>query len=225
MPNKKDAAFVIAPQKSEKQYGFENPFKADPLSKKALRYLKNGKRLLDAGCGEGADSVFFAQHGFDVTAIDSNKIYLSRLRSFKKDNGLKNISVKNGDVINYPYRSNFYDAVSCLLVGCCMKKSEFEKLVSALKKTVRSEGIIIMSLRNYLDPEFADYASTEKMIEPNTYRKKEDCCKIRYYIEKNRLRECFWDFEILYYYEGHVKDKYNEAPKCGDSHIICKNKY
>jgi 2-polyprenyl-3-methyl-5-hydroxy-6-metoxy-1,4-benzoquinol methylase len=36
------------------KYGFENPFKPDPLVEKALPYLTKGKNLLDVGCGEGA---------------------------------------------------------------------------------------------------------------------------------------------------------------------------
>ncbi len=205
-----------------KKYGFENPFKPDPLIKKALRYTKNGKRLLDVGCGEGADSVFHAKKGFQVTAVDSNKKYLSRLREFTNDNELTNISIKYGDVVNYRYRQNFYDVINCLLVGCCMRRSEFEKLLAVLKRTVKHSGIIIMSLRNYLDQEFTDLVSTERMIEPNTFRKKEDCCPIRYYIEKNRLREAFADFEILYYYEGYAPDKYREVSRHGDSYIICR---
>ena len=206
------------------KYGFEYPFKPDPLSRQALRYVKGGKHLLDIGCGEGADTVFFAKKGFHVTAIDSNETYLNRLKAFINDNKLKNISIKYDDVITHRYRQNFYDVVNCLLVGCCMRRSDFEKLLIALKHSVKKTGIIIMSLRNYLDPEFIDYDSTETMIEPNTFRKKEDCCKIRYYIEKNRLRECFANFEILYYYEGYATDKYNEVPKHGDSYIICKRK-
>src|SRR5437773_12392439 len=125
------------------KYGFENPFKSDPLSRKALRYLKSGKHLLDVGCGEGADSVFFAKKGFQVTALDNNKIYLKRLRAFISDNELTNISIKYGDVIDYHYRQNFYDVINCLLVGCCMKRSDFEKLLVALKRTVKRTGIII----------------------------------------------------------------------------------
>jgi SAM-dependent methyltransferase len=206
----------------QNKYGFEYPFNPDPLARKALRYFKAGKLLLDAGCGEGADSVYFAKKGFLVTAIDNNKIYLDRLRAFKNDNSLSNISIKYGDVINHHYRQNFYDGINCLLVGCCMKRSDFERLLAALKKAVKQSGIIIMSLRNYLDPEYTDYVSTERMIEPNTFMKREDCCKIRYYIEKNRLRELFTDFEILYYYEGYAPDKYKEVSKHGDSYIICR---
>ena len=92
----------------------------------------------------------------------------------------------------------------------------------SLKQTVKPSGIIIMSLRNYLDPMFEEYYPTEKMIEPNTYMKKEDCCKIRYFIEKGRLREVFEDFEVLYYHEGIVPDKYKEVLNHGDSYVIAK---
>jgi SAM-dependent methyltransferase len=178
--------------------------------------------LLDVGCGEGADSVFFAKKGFQVTAIDNNEIYLSRLQAFISKNELTRISLDHGDVINYRYRQNFYDVINCLLVGCCMKRSEFERLLATLKRTVKQPGIIIMSLRNYLDPEFTDYVTSEKMIDPNTFRKKESCCEIRYFIEKNRLQEAFTDFETLYYFEGYAPDKYRKVSKHGDSYIICK---
>ena len=32
--------------------------------------------LLDLGCGEGRDSVFFTQKGFDVTAVDGSDMHL-----------------------------------------------------------------------------------------------------------------------------------------------------
>lgn len=98
-------------------------------------------------------------------------------------------------------------------------------MLKPMKQSVKPGGIIIMSSRNYLDPELKDYTSTEKMIEPNTFRSKEDCCKFLYYIEKDRLKKVFEDFETLYYYEGYAPCKYNEHPKHGDSYIICRRKW
>ncbi|GAA3579395.1 hypothetical protein GCM10022395_30080 [Snuella lapsa] len=103
-----------------------------------------------------------------------------------------------------------------------MRKSEFENMILSIKRTIKNNGLIIMSLRNYLDPEFLEYSLTEKPIEPNTYVKKDACCKIRYYIENNRLRDLFVNFEILYYFEGLSPDKYQEVEYHGDSYIICK---
>jgi len=208
-----------------KKYGFKFPFKPDPLVKKALRYLNGGKLLLDIGCGEGPDSVFFAKKGFRVTAFDSNQSYLKRFRKFRSDNKLSNISIVCHDAIKYSYPRNHYDVINCLLVACCMKRSEFRKILKPLKQSVKPGGVIIISARNYLDPDLNEYLSSQKMIEPYTFRHKEDCCKFAYFIEKGRLYKDFADFEILYYFEGYVPCKYNDHPVHGDSHIICRRKF
>ena len=208
----------------KKTYCFENPFKPDPLSKKALRYVRGKGTLLDVGCGEGADSVFFAKQGFTVTAFDKNKEYLKRFRIYCKDHRHTNITIHQRSAVTYRYPHDAYDVIISLLVVCCMKRSEFEKLVAPVRKAVKRGGIIVMSARNYLDPEFAEYGERQKMIETNTFRSKEDCCKFLYFIEENRLREAFNDFEVLYHYEGYASCKYNEHPKHGDSYIICRRK-
>ena len=206
------------------RYGLEYPFEPDRLAKKALAYMKPGGTLLDAGCREGADSFYYAKKGMAVTAVDGDEMYLKKFRALKKDLGLSNISIKCADLTTLSFPVNHYDAVSCLLVGCCMKKSDFEKMLIPLKRSLKTGGIVVMSLRNYRDPELAEYLATEKMIEPNTFCKKGDCCKIRYYIEKGRLRALFDGFKILYYYEGLVRDKYGEVEKHSDSNIICMKK-
>jgi len=208
----------------KKKYGFENPFKPDPLSKKALRFLNSGKRLLDVGCGEGADSVFFAKRDFEVTAIDIKQDHLRRFRNYCSDQELSNITIQRRSAVTYRYPRSAYDAIICLLVVCCMRRSEFDSMLPALKRTVRPGGTIVMSARNYLDPEFDEYRATEKMIEPGTFLFKEDCCRFIYFLEKDRLREAFDDFEVLYYYEGYAPCKYNEHPRHGDSYIICRRK-
>jgi 2-polyprenyl-3-methyl-5-hydroxy-6-metoxy-1,4-benzoquinol methylase len=213
------------PRSIEQQFGFENPFKPDPFSKKTIRFLPRGKQLLDAGCGEGADSVFFAKKGFTVTSIDKNKEYCARFRHYCNVKGLSAISILHRNIVAYRYPRNRFDVIISLLVICCMKRSEVEKVVKRLKQSVKPGGIIAMSSRNHLDPELKDYLRTEKMIEPNTFHTKEDCCKFLYFIEKNRLRELFHDFEVLYYREGFAPCKYGEHPKHGDSYIICRRKH
>jgi len=210
-------------QALQKKYGFEYPFKPDPLVKKALPFC-DGNKVLDVGCGEGPDSVFFARHGFTVRALDNNASYLKRLHSYVRDNKIAGISIVKHDAANYRYPRNTYDVVSCILVICCVKRSDFERMLLPLKRSVRPGGTLIMSSRNYLDPEFRDYRKSATPIEPNTYRKKEDCCKFIYFIEKGRLREAFSDFDILFYFEGYTPCKYNEHPKHGDSYIICRRR-
>ena len=175
-----------------------------------------------AGCGEGADSVFYARRSFQVKAIDQNTAHLDRLSAYAKDHELNNIGIENCDVLNYDYPENHYDVVNCLLLGCCMKRSDFEKLLVPLRKTLKPNGIMIMSLRNYLDPDIAEYEVSNEKVEANTYLKNDDCCQIRYFIEEGRLKAHFKDFELLYYFEGMSPDKYETVSEHGDSYIICR---
>lgn len=203
-------------------YGFEHSFIPDPLARRAARYLPRRGALLDVGCGEGADSVFYASKGFHVTAIDRNADYLHRFRKYRSDHSLTSISIRQRDATSQNYPRDTFDVISCLLVLCCMKRSEFDCMLPKLKRSVRPGGIIIMSSRNVLDPELKEYRRTARKIEPNTFIHSDDCCRYVYFIEKGRLRELFSDFEILYCFEGFAPCKYDEHPRHGDSYIICR---
>ena len=48
------------------------------------------KRLLELGCGQGRDSIFFASNGLDVYAVDSSKVAIENIN--QKIRG-KNISL------------------------------------------------------------------------------------------------------------------------------------
>jgi len=43
------------------------------FAKFALGYMHKGRELIDLGCGNGRDSVYFCRHGIKVTAVDSSK--------------------------------------------------------------------------------------------------------------------------------------------------------
>ena len=45
-----------------------------------MQTVKPGKAL-DLGCGQGRNSLFLAQNGFDVTAVDQNELSLEILQS------------------------------------------------------------------------------------------------------------------------------------------------
>ncbi|HUL44074.1 MAG TPA: class I SAM-dependent methyltransferase [Bacteroidota bacterium] len=206
----------------EKVYGFENPFKPDPLTRKAARFLRKPGCMLEVGCGEGADSVFFARRGWTVRSFDKNADQLRRFRRFRRDHRLSKITILNSDALRHRFEPNRFDAVLCILVLCCMKRSEFEALLGPLRNSVKLGGFIVASARNYLDPEFKKFRTSERMIERNTFKDPDECCRFLYFFEKDQMRRSFPDFEILHYREGHGPCKYGEHQFHGDSEIICR---
>lgn len=51
---------------------------------------------LDVGCGEGADAVWLAQQGWQVTGLDVSGVALERARAWASDNGVEVTLLKSG---------------------------------------------------------------------------------------------------------------------------------
>ena len=66
---------------------------------------------LDVGCGEGADAVWLALHGWDVTAVDLSEVALERARALAASTGV-DIAFEHADLIAAPPAPGSYDLVS-----------------------------------------------------------------------------------------------------------------
>lgn len=47
------------------------------------KYMQKGKHLIEFGCGNGRDSLYFATKGLSVTGIDASKVVIDKLRKKK----------------------------------------------------------------------------------------------------------------------------------------------
>ena len=63
-----------------------NPVHSEVLE--AMESLSPGKAL-DLGCGQGRNTLFLAQHGFEVTAVDQNELALEILQSIVEQEDLE----------------------------------------------------------------------------------------------------------------------------------------
>ncbi|MFI5494023.1 class I SAM-dependent methyltransferase [Actinoplanes sp. NPDC051859] len=68
-------------------------------------------RVLDVGCGEGADAVWLAARGWDVTALDVSGVALNRAAGHARDAG---VSVRwvHAELVGAPVPPASYDLVS-----------------------------------------------------------------------------------------------------------------
>jgi tellurite methyltransferase len=68
-------------------------------------------RLLDTGCGEGRNAVFFARHGFQVTAFDLAASGVAKTKQLAEEAGVQ-INVFEADMLTYRLTDPF-DVVFC----------------------------------------------------------------------------------------------------------------
>ncbi len=97
-------------------------------------------KALDVGCGEGADAVWLARSGWEVTAIDVSGVALERAASHAEDAGVKVTWVHAGlGEVELPGAP--YDLVSAQYPA--LRRSPDSKAERALLEAVAPGGVLL----------------------------------------------------------------------------------
>jgi SAM-dependent methyltransferase len=121
-------------------------------------------RALDVGCGEGADAIWLAQHGWTVTAIDVSEVALDRARRAGDATGAS-VEWIRGDVLQTPLPTRSFDLVSMQYPA--LPKAPGEAAVRALLDTVRSGGVLL-AVYHDLDDEHREHMKA-RGVDPADY--------------------------------------------------------
>jgi tellurite methyltransferase len=82
------------------------------LAREVSDLLPPGARVLDLGCGEGRDSVFFASRGFEVTGVEVSLAGLRKAERLARERGLE-VRWLHGDMAHVSLDGAFDLVYSC----------------------------------------------------------------------------------------------------------------
>lgn len=122
------------------------------------RFQKEGvQSLVELGCGQGRDTILFAQNGLDVTAVDYSSTAVSATLEKAKARGLaRRIHAQAHDVKRQlPFPDNTFDACFAHML-LCMELATFE-IVNILREThriLKPHGLLTYSVRSNFDKHF-----------------------------------------------------------------------
>ena len=156
-----------------------NPVHSEVLE--AMQTVKPGKAL-DLGCGQGRNSLFLAQQGFDVTAVDQNELALEILQSIVEQEDL-DMPVGLYD-INSASIGQAYDFIVSTVVLMFLQADRIPEIIKNMqeKTSVGGYNLIVCAM----DTE--DYPCSVNF--PFTFK----------------------EGELAYYYKDWDLVKYNENP-------------
>lgn len=109
-------------------------------------------RALDAGCGHGAESLWLAAHGWDVTAVDFSASALAHARSTAETMGpdiAERITWIEGDLGVWTPPSHHFDLVVCLYVHVA---GSVEEMVRRMASGVAPGGTLFLVGHRPIDP-------------------------------------------------------------------------
>lgn len=131
-------------------------FGKDPsdFAQKCYSYFKKYgvKRILELGCGQGRDTIFFASNGFDVHAIDASKVAIENINQKIRQ---KNISL---DLRHFkaravlPFDSSYFDAVySHMFYNMRFTDEELGFLFKESNRVLNNNSLFYFSVRSDKD--------------------------------------------------------------------------
>ena len=137
-------------------------------------------RLLDLGCGEGRNAVYFAKNGFDVVGIDVSKPGLEKMRRYAEELGVE-VKTIQADMQSYEIDEE-YDVIFSVGTLQYLPPEIREARFEQFKQATRPGGINAHSafVKKPFIPKAPDGESTA-----SSYRSGE-------------LFGYYWDWEILY---------------------------
>lgn len=109
-------------------------------------------RALDAGCGHGAETLWLAAHGWEVTAVDFSATALAHARSAAEALGpdiAARIAWTEGDLAVWAPPQNHFDLVVCLYVHV---PGSMLEMVRRMASGVAPGGSLLMVGHRPLDP-------------------------------------------------------------------------
>lgn len=121
----------------------DKPFEKSDFAVFSLDYIEKGQRLIDIGCGNGRDSVFFKEHGLTTLGIDYSSVAIQNLSKYES----KNLKFKQLDVskITKVLKNEYFDVCYCRFFIHSIKEENEEILFDWIDTNV--EKLLLIETR------------------------------------------------------------------------------
>lgn len=107
-------------------------------------HLANQQKILDVGCGSGRDSVFFANQGFEVIAIDGSKSLIELAQ--QTDTRIDWQCLRFDEIAKQSWQNQFTGIWACASL-LHMPFDDLTKLLNDLIRCLKSDGILYASFK------------------------------------------------------------------------------
>lgn len=109
---------------------------------KHVSWLKSGKTALAIADGEGRNSVFMAEQGMDVTAIDSSPVGLEKARRLAKERGVE-VHFQLADLHSWEWKPASFDLVAAIFIQ--FADPEFRsRIFEGIECTLKPDGVLML---------------------------------------------------------------------------------
>lgn len=129
------------------------------FARTVISYLEPGKSLIDLGCGNGRDSIYFLNHHLNVTGIDVSEEAISQLNQLK---------LKNGNFVCDDFVSSKalyqvqYDYIYSRWTMHAISEQQEDELLGNARDALKEGGLFLIEARSVQDSLYGKGTSVGK---------------------------------------------------------------
>lgn len=173
---------------------------------------RKNTKILDLGCGAGANTFFLANEGFNAYAIDGSETAVRKAETYLAQNHLQAHTI-TGDIISLPYDPNFFDCIIDNAVIYAHRLSAIQQILKECHRVLKPGGLLFSTGLFTLQ---TTGAATGTKLEENTYcDEKEGIIQKRgtaHYFTEHELKETFeYAGFCIEAVDSCVRTEYNQA--------------
>lgn len=129
-------------------------------------FKKHGvKKIMELGCGQGRDTIFFASNGLEVVAIDSSKVAIDALSKITTEKNLTIRPMIYDPSQGIPLNDSHFDAVySHMFFNMRLTDDQVKYLFVEVNRVLKSGGLNLFSVRSDNDSMYRKGTEVEKNI-------------------------------------------------------------
>jgi len=141
-----------------------------PFAQYVATLVDPGKRMVELGCGNGRDAVFFATQGLNITALDMSNEAITALQ----ERQIPNAEFLCGDFVNSSiHQAEAYDYAYSRFTIHSINQNQEQVLLKNVFRGLRSEGKLFVEVRSVKDPLYGKGKAIERnaFFYDNHYRR------------------------------------------------------
>lgn len=196
---------------AERYYKIRENMALKPEIDHFCNLLVDGDCILDAGCGNGRDLVFFKNKGFDVIGIDLSD---GQLAIAKKRIEGKGITLIKKDIRCLDFPENIFGGIWCCAVLSHYRKNEVIKVLKSFHRMLKDGGISFLVVKKGTEEAYVIEEEFNGITRFTTFYSEEDVIDL--------ALKC--DFDIVEMYTFNERERFSEFNRDLDFLVVILKK-
>lgn len=125
------------------------------FAESVIEYFPAHGNILDAGCGQGQDSRFFASKGYEVTGIDFSPTAIEQATQKTPPELSEHLVFRQADLSEpLPFKDGEFDVVHSHLAAHYFSVEQTEALFEEFARVLKERGVLTLLLNSVHDSEY-----------------------------------------------------------------------